>query len=206
MVGKRIDSVSQPRMEQLFIWSIGIVVMLFLVLGYVFVYPNLFADTQVQALGTLGGLVLSFLLLLVYIDMSQTQDEQHEFLQDLNSPHVRLKSLRYTGTDSGRPQFTVSLSNLGSDSATELDLTTDTKLLTGFDRVGTEEDYQLEGKEEEEWKIESRTTSLTRRETIDDDSTLISRGDYLEEGETNQDFDFTVQFEPAENTVSKAVQ
>jgi len=199
MVGRRVDAISQPRMKQLFLLAIGVVGVLFLLLGYVAVYPKFLVDKQVKALGTIGGLVLSFLLLVVYIDMSKAQDEQHEFLQQLNSPDVHLNALRYTGTDTPyRPQFTVSLSNLGSDAATDLELATHSRLLTEFERAGTKENPRVVEKETQEWKIESRSASLSRRESLDDDSTLISRGRYLGEGETNQDFDFVVEFEPAE--------
>ncbi|WP_135365027.1 hypothetical protein [Halosimplex halophilum] len=201
MIGERIGFISKKRINQLFLGSFAAIVLLFLLLGYVAYDPNSVVDKQIQALGTIGGLLLSLLLLVVYIDMSQAQDEQHEFLQDLNSPDVYLKELRYTGTDTPRrPKFTVSLSNLGSDAATDLELATRSKLLTGFEKEGTEENPQIVEKESQEWKIESRPTSLSRRESLDDDSTLISQGRYLEEGETNQDFDFVVEFEPAKNS------
>jgi hypothetical protein len=73
-------------------------------------------------------------------------------------------------------------------------------LLTGFEKEGTKENPQIVKKETQEWKIKSQSTSLSRRESIEDDSTLISQGRYLEGGETNQDFDFVVEFEPADNS------
>ena len=153
-------------------------------------YFQQIADRTLETLGTLLSGFLTVVLILVYMDISHTQDDileiqgsQETLMEHEKAPKLIAESLQYAGEDT----FEVVLSNLGGGYADTIRI----QVVAEF--------YDWDAEQRELNHVDSGLLtyqeSPSRQQAKSSHSSLVTKDNYLDGNESSVPFEFDLRFE-----------